>query len=176
MFFPHRVDDEIVLVLLSPLYAEEFYSLVDQSREHLSRWFSWVDRYESTSDAAAFPASNLQRMAELSGMACLIWYRGHLAGLVDLLNIEHPKRQAEIGFWLGEEFQHRGVARRAVVALIEHTFVCLDFALIHAKVNPDNSRSRALLEALGFTSERHGESVVYEMTRDHWLTTGQNHD
>ncbi|MDP6040237.1 MAG: hypothetical protein QGG64_16925 [Candidatus Latescibacteria bacterium] len=82
MFFPHRVDDEIVLTLFSPPDAEEFYALVDQNREHLGRWFTWVNRYESISDSIDFATGNLQRMAEMSAMGCLIWYRGHLAGWV----------------------------------------------------------------------------------------------
>ena len=176
MFFIDHVDDEIILTLLSPLDAEEFYTLVDRNREHLSRWFTWVNRYESISDAVTFAGDNLQRMAELSGMTCLVWYREHLTGLVDLLNIDRPGRQAEIGFWLGEEFQNCGIARRAVVALVEHAFMGLDFALIYARVNPENSRSRALLEALEFTPERRGETVVYEQTKDHWLATTQGRD
>ena len=176
MFFPHRVDDEIVLTLLSPPDAEAFYTLVDRNREHLSRWFTWVNQYESISDSLAFAKSNLQRMAEVSAMGCLIWYCGHLAGWVELLNIDRPGRRTEIGYWIGEKFQHRGIARRAVIALIEHAFMYLDFALIHAKVNPENSRSRALLEALGFASEKRGKSIIYRLTRDQWreLSDGEN--
>ena len=169
MFFPYHVDDEIVLTLLSPLDAEEFYALVDQNREHLSHWFTWVDRYESVSDAVAFSTGNLGRMAELSAMSCLVWYCGHLAGLVDLLNIDRSRKRTEIGYWLGEQFQHRGIARRAVIALIEHAFNYMDFEMIHARVNAENSRSRALLEALEFTLEERDDSVVYELTQDQWL-------
>ena len=174
MVFPYRVDEDIVLRLLSPSDADRFYALVDQNREHLSRWFSWVDRYESVSEAIAFAAGNLQRMAEHSGLTCLVWYRGQLAGLVDLLNIDRPRRQGEIGFWLGEAFQGHGIARRAVVALIEHAFTHLDFALIHARVRPENSRSLALLETFGFTSESRGDAVVCELTRDQWLATARD--
>ena len=169
MYFPHRVDGEISLTLLTALEVESFYALVDQNREHLGRWFRFVDRYESIADAASFATENLQRLAEGSGMGCLVWYREHLAGWVELLNIDRSRRRAEIGFWLGQEFQHRGIARRAAMAMLEHAFTFLDFAIIHASTRVDNHRSRALLENLGFASESQGDRIVYELTREQWL-------
>ncbi len=80
--------------------------------------------------------------------------------------IDHQKRNAEIGYWLGEEFQHRGIASRAVNALIEHAFSYLDLSVVIAKANSGNSRSRTLLESLGFAAKETGNSVIYEKRRD----------
>ncbi len=169
MHLPHRIDDDITLTLLSPADAEAFYSLVDQNREHLGRWFRWVDRYRSVADAEAFAEGNFRRVADLLGMTCLAWYREQLSGLVELLNVDRPKRQGEIGFWLGETFQHRGIARRAADALIDHAFNCLDFALVLARANSRNRRSLALLSALGFVSEERDDPVVCKLAKDRWL-------
>ncbi len=113
VFFPHRVDDEIVLTLFTPLHAEQFYALVDQNRKHLGRWLRWVSRYQSVTDATTFAKASLQRMAKMSALGSLVWYRGDPAGWVELLNIDRTKQKREIGFWLAEYYQHRGIARRA---------------------------------------------------------------
>ena len=169
MRLPHRLNGDIVLTLLAPPDAEAFYSLVDQNREHLGRWFKWVDRYRSVADATAFAEGNLQRVADLSGMTCLVWYRKELSGLVELLNVDRAKRQGEIGFWLGKTFQRRGIARRAADAMIDHAFTCLDFALVLTKANSENRRSLALLSALGFVVGDRDDPVVGMLSKDRWL-------
>jgi ribosomal-protein-serine acetyltransferase len=166
MCFPHTLDDEVILTYLTPRDGDRFYALVDRNREHLGRWFSWVKRYQSTSDARAFAEANLQRMATLSGMTCLVWHRKIPAGLVDLLNLDVGTSEAEVGFWLGEDFQGLGIARKATAALMEYAFVGLGFQLIRAKVRPGNDRSRRLLEGMGFSLVRQGESLEYEVARD----------
>ncbi|MDP6776637.1 MAG: GNAT family N-acetyltransferase [Candidatus Latescibacteria bacterium] len=171
-FLPHHLDDDITLTLLSPSDTEAFYVLVDENREHLRRWFRWVDGYKSVADAEAFAEDSLRRMAERSGMTCLVWYRDQMAGLVVLLNVDLPKRQTEIGFWMGKAFERRGIARKAVAALIGHAFDCLGFELILAKVNRENQRSLALLEALGFASEEHDGSIVCRLAKGDWLWAG----
>ena len=169
MCFPHHVDDDLILTYLSPADADRFYALVDRNREHLGRWFSWVDQYQSVSDAVGFAEANLRRMAKLTGMTCLVWHRGDLAGLVDLLNVEFASRQVEIGFWLGEAFQGHGIARKAVAAVVGYAYRGLGFTLIQAKVRPGNCRSERLLAALHFTPEREGKSLVYKLTADCWV-------
>lgn len=168
MYFPRRLDQDVTLTLLTQLEAESFYELVVRNREHLSPWLAFAHRYESVSDAMAFARDNLNRLGEGSAVGCLVWYREQLAGWVELLNIDHSRRQAEIAFWLGREFQHKGTARRAATAMIEHAFTGMDFPVIQAHVNPDNIRSRALLDGLGFDSERRGEKIVCQLTREAW--------
>ena len=67
---------------------------------------------------------------------------------------------------MGKDFQHKGIALRAVVVLLEHAFTYLNFALVLAKVSPENNRSRALLKQLGFISEKRCDIVTYELKKD----------
>ena len=92
MYFPQRVDNDITLTLLSLFEAKSFYELVDRNRKHLGRWFNWVDTYKSVSGSAAFAKSNLQRLVDGSAMGCLIWYREHAVGWMELPNINHTDR------------------------------------------------------------------------------------
>lgn len=167
-YFPHRVDGDVTLTLLTQREADAFFELVVRNRQHLGRWLPFVNQYQSVSDAVAFARASLERIGEGSAMGCLVWHREYLAGWVELLNIDRAMRQGEIAFWLGAEFEHQGIARRAASALIEHAFTRMEFSTVCAKVAPDNTRSRALLDRLGFTSERQDGKLVYHMGRDAW--------
>ena len=169
-FFPHPLGSDVELRLLELPDAEKFYALVDRNRNHLRHWF---DRYKSVDDAYAYAKGSLQRLANDEAMTAVIWYRDQLAGIVQLENIDWERRLTEIGYWLGEEFQGKGIATMAVRALVEHAFTNLGFEHIAASVTPENVRSRALLERLGFESEDRGDSLVYELTRKQWKESVQ---
>lgn len=87
-------------------------------------------------------------MADNEGFAAGIWYRGELVGLVDLFNINWARRVAEIGYWLGKEFQGKGLATTACRALAQHAFGNLGLDSIQAKVAPGNARSDAVVGRL----------------------------
>ena len=67
---------------------------------------------------------------------------------LELLNIHGIADTAEIGFWIAEAYQHRGITRRAASSLISHAFEYIGFAEICARTNPSNDRCRGLLESL----------------------------
>jgi ribosomal-protein-alanine N-acetyltransferase len=70
-----------------------------------------------------------------------------------------------VAFWMGNEIGflfHRavwgqGVAREAVGALLRYGFETLNFTSVRADVDPENLRSLALLERLGFQRTGYAE-------------------
>jgi RimJ/RimL family protein N-acetyltransferase len=76
----------------------------------------------------------------------------------DFAVLREGRLVGRVAFWMGNEIGflfHRdvwgqGVAREAVGALLRHGFEALGFASVRADVDPDNQRSLALLERLGF--------------------------
>ena len=57
---------------------------------------------------------------------------------------------AELGYWIGEEYQKRGFATEASQALIERAFGELNIERIFATFKKENAASRRVLEKLGF--------------------------
>ena len=84
-----------------------------------------------------------------------IIYQNQLVGCVGLLfypNCNHDwgKDSAEIGYWVGEEFQNKGIATKASKILVERAFKELDVKNIYGTYNWDNLKSKRVLEKLGF--------------------------
>ena len=60
---------------------------------------------------------------------------------------------AEIGYWLGEEFWNRGIATEAVQAVTQYAFETLGMVRVHAAVFEWNTASMRVLEKAGFVKE-----------------------
>ena len=74
-----------------------------------------------------------------------------------------------IGYWLGQEYNGKGIMTKSVRELIEvgHMYYALDRIEIRCAV--ENTRSRAIPERLGFKHEgtiRHA-AKVYDRYQDH---------
>ena len=78
-----------------------------------------------------------------------------LIGCVELLI--HPngnhwwgEGSAELGYWIGEDYQNQGYATEAAEALIKRAFDELDIKQIYASFKQENQASKRVLEKLGF--------------------------
>lgn len=79
---------------------------------------------------------------------------GEITGVVTLGGIvQAPVRTASVGYYAFEPFSRRGFMREAVSLAIDHAFGALALERLDASIRPDNARSRALAERLGFRSD-----------------------
>jgi RimJ/RimL family protein N-acetyltransferase len=77
-----------------------------------------------------------------------------MIGDIGIHFLEDPD-QVEIGYTLSPEYQGKGYAIESMRALIDHLFGDLHKHRIEASVDPQNERSIALLDRLGFRKEAH---------------------
>ena len=100
------------------------------------------------------------------------------ASLFDLV----PGEEAEVGYLVHPDGRGRGVARRATEALVRHAFLELGVRRVKAMTAVDNTASRRVLEACGFTHtglERRGvevrddraDAALYDLLREEWDAT-----
>lgn len=74
---------------------------------------------------------------------------GDFAGWASLLSDPDPHR-VKIGIWLGELYWGRGLGSEVVGGLIDHLREAGEVAEVIAEVRPDNERSIAMVDRLGF--------------------------
>jgi len=187
MSFEIPVDDALTLRLIDPEYAEDIYAVVDANREHISRWLPWVEITRCADDTRNFAARQIESHAK--GLSCSMTVFEHdkvvggcgwnaVAPNATLPNIQTDV--ADIGYWLVANAVGRGIITRCARALIDHTFNNTEIFRITIRAEPDNERSWAVPERLGFVREgtmRHicrwnGRWVdhhLYAMLREDWL-------
>jgi len=164
--FSRRIDEELELRPVDERLAEELTALVRRDLAHLRPWMPWATERYSVEDAREFIRRQIRQYAEDQGFAALIFYRGRIAGSIGYNNIDWSNRKTDIGYWLGEDFQGRGLMTRSCRALVEHAFRELRLNRVEIYCAVDNVRSRRIPERLGFTVE--GTHRQAEWVHDHF--------
>jgi [ribosomal protein S5]-alanine N-acetyltransferase len=76
-----------------------------------------------------------------------------IGGIGFKLRTDIYKRSAEIGYWLGEPFWGKGIATKALGAIVEYAFTNFDLVRLSAIVFEWNQASARVLEKNGFKLE-----------------------
>jgi ribosomal-protein-serine acetyltransferase len=130
--------------------AEAIFALVDGNRERLRRWLAWVDATRTLEDDRTWLIGVLADADDMEGYG--IFVDGRLAGGAGFrfgpFNVA-----GDIGYWIGAEFEGRGLVTRACRALIDYGFADAGLHRIVIRAATENTRSRAVPERLGFTQE-----------------------
>jgi ribosomal-protein-serine acetyltransferase len=161
------IDEEVELHILEEWDAEEMYPLIERNRDYLRQWLPWVDYETSVEDSQSFIRRCLQQYLDNESFTLGIRYRGQLAGTIGYHPINWPSRHVEIGYWLGFDFQGKGLMTRACRAMIDYAFEKLLLNRVSILCATGNTRSRAIPERLGFTQE--GTLRESEWLYDHFV-------
>ncbi|MBI2872519.1 MAG: GNAT family N-acetyltransferase [Chloroflexi bacterium] len=156
------VDEEIELCWPAMDDAEGLFALIDANRDYLGRWLPWVDVIRRSEDERQWVERCLMHKVEGSGTPPLIIYRGQVVGTIGTEGrIDPLNRACEVGYWVAEAYQGRGIVTRACRALVEHLIGSLGLNRVVVRAQPDNWRSVAIPQRLGFTYEGIQRQAAY---------------
>ncbi|MCP9990335.1 GNAT family N-acetyltransferase [Streptomyces albogriseolus] len=181
--FLSPLDDLAQLRPLEPWQAPEFLAHIDRARSLVDPWIPWASL---TTDLASARAT-LQRYADLStsdsGRIYGIWLDGVLVGGVMFTRFDTSSGVCEIGCWLEEAGQGRGLVTRACRALIDWAFTERGMSRVEWWVASGNARSIASARRLGMSRDgvlrqrypyrglRH-DSEVWSVLAQEWPPAG----
>ena len=179
IMFNYRLDIHSELRMLEERHAEPLFALVEQNRERHHE----IPQLYSLEDARIYIKRDLALFAENKGLGVGIWYQGNLVGAVRYHEIDWTNRSTELGYWLGAVFEGKGLVSRACQVMIDHAFNELALNRVVISCAPENQKSRAIAEKLGFTQEgllrqsnwlkdRFSDQVVYGMLASEWRSRG----
>ncbi len=154
-------------------------SLVAREKDYLRLWldeYSWRELL----DARRYIDTSLVYQDGTGSFDAGIWYQNQLAGIVSVHRGDGKRRQnVAVGYWLGREYQGKGIATQSVMAVVDYAFEERGFGDVRICTAVGNTRSRAVAERLRFMLERiepkaekiNGnivDNVVYMMIREVW--------
>jgi ribosomal-protein-serine acetyltransferase len=151
---------DISIVPTLPEHAQALATLVAQNREHLQAYLPAVVQLDSFGEAQAYLQAACARAASGDVLEWHVFSATALCGSIRLKDIDAAERNARIGYYLGSQFQGRGIASAAVRAVLAHAFGALQLHRIELQCAAGNHASMALAERLGFAHEgvlRQGE-------------------
>jgi [ribosomal protein S5]-alanine N-acetyltransferase len=147
----------------------------------VTRFFSWGP-YRELAEAEAFIESLDAQRDRGERLELGIFQNGRLIGITGLSDFSPRDRRAVIGTWLGRPHWGSGANRESKALLLAMGFRGLGLNRVTALASPQNVRSIAALQRLGFVHEgvlrgwhiHGGESrdvAVLRMMRDEWERT-----
>lgn len=154
-----EITPNIILKPISLDMVSDIYNTIDTEREYLRVWLPFVDNTLDDSVIHAFVSSKL----ETGQIVFTIYDNDKFIGLIGFHNLDNANRKAEIGYWLSEKAQGKGIITQAVKELLMMAFTELNLNSIRILAAVDNLKSRRIPEKLGFTLEgitRDGELLV----------------
>jgi ribosomal-protein-serine acetyltransferase len=147
------IDDSTALRPLVLADAREVFAVVDANRAYLRRWLPWVDAVLSEEHSREFVESAVAQRESGRGPTFAILQRDALVGLIGFHPIDRIHCVGEIGYWLAEAAQGRGIMTACCRFVVRYGFYTLDLHRIQIPAAVANRRSRAIPERLGFTLE-----------------------
>lgn len=119
----------------------------------VTRWFSWGP-YRDVAEPRAWIAAQPARRAAGEQLDFVIDHEQHgVIGVTGLGELSGRDRRAMVGTWLGRPFWGTGANREAKAIVARLAFAICGLERLGAYSNPDNARSTAALERVGFTRE-----------------------
>ncbi|MCT4794312.1 GNAT family N-acetyltransferase [Exiguobacterium alkaliphilum] len=177
----YDINDQLQLRMFTIDDAEALFQLTMASKPYLREWLGWLDYIETVDDSRQNIEGRIKGLMETGGYpkSFAIVYQGELAGTIGFNDINRGIKCGTVGYWLGQDFQGKGIMSQALETLIEYGFRDLGLNKIEIRVATGNVKSRALPEGLGFKQEgvlrdaewlydRYVDHVVYGLLRAEW--------
>lgn len=165
--FTLKVNEHIILRILSARDASRLFQITDESRAYLRKWLPWVDDTKSPDDSFSFIKSSLQLYNKQTAVTLGIFYQDTLVGVVGYNKVDYRNKIGSIGYWLAENYQGNGIMTASVRTLIDYGFERLKLNRVDIHAAVENYPSRHIAEHLGFQCE--GQIRQAEWLYDHYV-------
>lgn len=152
------VDNNIRLKEIGLEDVSDIFNTIASERCYLDEWLPFVEFTQEPSYTRSFVENYLN--SDRLDVTFSISYQNHFAGIIGLKDTDLDNKKTEIGFWLSESFQHKGIITLSCKALISYIFDVMHLNRIQLKAATGNFKSQRVAERLGFVRdgiERDGE-------------------
>ena len=159
-----NIDENIKIELINENHSQPIFDIVDKNRIHLRQWLPFVDRMQTVEFAENFVKGTMQRNKDGNEFAFVIIENDKVIGRIGVYKIDGQNKIGEIGYWLAENLQGKGIITKSSKALIDFCFSDLQLNRIEIKCGTENFKSKTIPEKLNFTREgviREGE-LLYD--------------
>ena len=148
-----QVDENISLEFLEEIHADSLLNVVNTNRAYLREWLPWVDQMRSVSDFKYYISDSKRRAAAKTDYGFGIIIGKNIVGRIGMHHINQQNKIGEIGYWLADSMQGRGIVTKCCKAIVNFGFTELGLNRIEIKCAVGNDKSKAIAEKLQFKQE-----------------------
>jgi RimJ/RimL family protein N-acetyltransferase len=143
-------------VNLRELSMDDATTIVILMSYEISKYLYEVPHPYKIDDALNFIKSSYKNFSLRNGITFGIEYKNTLetnwplVGTIGIKDIDYVNKKANVGYWIGKQYQDKGIATESVKLVINYAFDVLKLEEISAYVFHDNNPSIRVLEKNGF--------------------------
>jgi len=143
-------------ISLHPIQLEDapvIFQVVDNQRDYLGKWLPFVPLTKEQKNTENFINSVINTPEDKREHTFVIRYNGEFAGIIGYRGTDRQNKKTELGYWLSESYQGKGIITQAVRFLIEFTFNELDMNRLMIRCAIGNEKSKKIPRSLNFKFE-----------------------
>jgi ribosomal-protein-serine acetyltransferase len=145
--------DGIILRPFQAGDAEEVFKTVTANYDHLREYMHWMVSDYSLDHAKEFIYLSVESAASKKSLGFGIFIGDEPVGSISFVNFDHLARRTEIGYWIDQSHEGKGIISRSCERLINYAFGELKMNRIEIRCSTENARSAAIPIRFGFTHE-----------------------
>ncbi|MFZ4260496.1 GNAT family N-acetyltransferase [Sphingobacterium sp. HJSM2_6] len=149
--------------------AITIFNIIQRERSYLSDWLPFIQFSKHVQDTKSFIAHAILQRNAGKDFLYKICEVDKLIGLIGTKDTDYFNKHTELGYWISQEYQSKGITTKANYSLIKELFEDLKMERIQICCAVGNEKSIAIPNKLGFTFEgirRNGEWVSENKYRD----------
>ena len=181
-----KIDENIKLEITSEKYAAPLFNVIDNNREHLSEFLSWVENMKSVEDLRNYLQNCEHLYKEKKEVSFITLLNENPVGRIGLHHLNLQNKIGAIGYWLDKNEEGKGIITKSCIQLINYGFQKMGLNRIEIKASVRNIKSQAIPVKLNFKKEgvlRQAELVnnqfidlfIYSILKDEWIMKTTNH-
>ncbi|URZ87825.1 GNAT family N-acetyltransferase [Floricoccus penangensis] len=148
------------LVLPEKVYSQDLFQIIQDEHDRIQEWLPIPEKTKTLEDEENFIEYVQKKMIEKKLFTLCILVDNRVVGTIDLHDISHKHRRAEIGYWISGRWEGYGIVTKACKSIINYGFSVLDLHKIYIEVDSQNFKSQAVAQRLGFSKEAHFKKVL----------------
>lgn len=143
----------ISIVPVATGHARALASLVESNIDHLHAYLPDVTALASIETAEAHLQAASARAQLGDAYDWHLFKDESLCGAIRVKDIDHVDRKAKIGYFIGSQFQGKGIVTSSVRTVLAHCFESLRLNRVELRCAAGNKPSMRVAERLGFMHE-----------------------
>ena len=147
------VDDHIMLRAYEVAEAQELFDAVNRSRKHLNPWLDWVSKTTKPEHSLQFIQQSMDELHAQKALALGIFYDDKIIGGIGMHDWDHEVQMAQIGYWLAQEHEGKGIISRSMQQFVAFLFDKTGLNKIEIRFVQANKRSAKVAARMGFKIE-----------------------
>lgn len=163
------IDSSLSLHHPNPDWAKTIFEIIDEERAHLEKWLPWVDKTISEKDTLSFLKEARAFNKYGQNLTTFIFLHQQIIGSVAFNRFDKKNNSGEVGYWLRQGFQGKGLMTKACATLIQFGFEKRHLNRIEIKVASSNTKSKAIPQRLGFQHEGTLREAIFRNEQYHDL-------